>query len=115
MMRNKTLKHLDKSLPEKAKGYMMSGYSIALEGWRRGLELSMKVIYSKSTNIRVPVFTLSNGKLSYTFHYTRANVMEKESIRICINKNKTKKLLSNSGIVVPKGQLFKEDASVQQM
>ncbi|UOE93555.1 ATP-grasp domain-containing protein [Alkalihalobacillus sp. LMS39] len=107
------LSHLTHSIPEHAKGYMLSGYSIALEGWRRGLQLSLKVIFDTPSKTRIPIITLSDGNNVYKFKYTRANTVSKEAITTCVNKELTKKALLDANVETPIGKLFKNTASDQ--
>ncbi|GAE32766.1 ATP-grasp domain-containing protein [Alkalihalobacillus hemicellulosilyticus] len=109
------LSHLAKSIPSSAEGYLLSGYSIALEGWRRGLDLSMKVIFEKNSKTRVPIFTLSNDKQSYTFKYTRANTVSGEAISICVNKELTKKVLNEAKVPTPLGTIVSNEVPTRKI
>ncbi|MHC0552917.1 hypothetical protein [Salinicoccus sp. CNSTN-B1] len=53
------LRHLKDALPKHAHGYMSSGYSIALEGWRRGLDLKIRVNYFRKKS-KVIEYVLGN-------------------------------------------------------
>ncbi|WP_271400387.1 ATP-grasp domain-containing protein [Salinicoccus roseus] len=99
------LPQLKDALPEHAHGYMSSGYSIALEGWRRGLELKIKVNYFRRES-KVVEYVLSNKKRTHYFQTTRGDLVSKEAVKICINKNLTKKYLVEAGVKTPQGEVF---------
>ncbi|WP_062050282.1 ATP-grasp domain-containing protein [Bacillus sp. JCM 19034] len=110
-----TLPHLDKSIPSTAEGYLLSGYSIALEGWRRGLNMSIKVIFDSISKTRIPIFTLSNDTNSYTFKYTRADSVSKEAILTCVNKELTKKALLDANVSVPFGETIENETPLREI
>ncbi len=102
------LPQLKDALPEHAHGYMSSGYSIALEGWRRGLDLKIKVNYFRRES-KVVEYVLSNKKRSHYFQITRGDLVSKEAVKICINKDLTKKYLTEAGVKTPQGEVFNGD------
>ena len=63
------LEHLKDSIPDEGKGYSVSMYTVALEGWRRGLKLKFinknrrrsEIFYSLTYNGKEHVFTVSKG------------------------------------------------------
>lgn len=111
---NRFLPHLKDALPQSAHGYMSSGYSIALEGWRRGLNLRIKVSYQKRKS-KVIEFILSNEKRSHYFQITRGDLVSREAIKVCVNKDQTKKYLLKNGIETPEGGIFGEESSTQDL
>lgn len=98
------LPHLVNSMTDETMGYSASPYSIALEGWRRGLELS--IIKTKRKGMGLATFELSDGQDKYRFFSTRGNLVTKEAVRICINKYETKKYLEKANVLTPKGESF---------
>lgn len=97
------LPHLEKSIPKEAYGYSVSMYSIALEGWRRGLEL--RFVNKNRLNAHTE-FILSNGKKQHRFTVSRGDAVPSSAIKICIDKNKTKNYLVKSQVPTPEGKLF---------
>ena len=100
------LPHLENSIPIEARGYSVSMYSIALEGWRRGLTLKFinknrrksEIYYSLAYNGREHLFTVSRG-----------DKVSDEALEICRNKHLTKKYLKKAGIPTPEGEVFKKN------
>ncbi|MEZ2457749.1 hypothetical protein ACBR55_04035 [Salinicoccus roseus] len=99
------LPHLKDALPKHAHGYMSSGYSIALEGWRRGLDLKIRVNYFRK-KAKVIEYILGNKEKSHYFQITRGDLVSKEAVKICINKDLTKKFLIEAGVKTPQGEVF---------
>ena len=100
------LEHLTTSIPKEAYGYMISSYSVALEGWRRGLTLSFHNHNKRKTET---VFTLSYGSKTHRFSVTRGDKVPIEAVKICINKDLTKQYLMKSGVPTPEGKAFNSD------
>lgn len=100
------LPHLIDSIPDSAKGYTISSYSIALEGWRRGLTL--KFINENRTKSEM-VYELSSDKNSHVFVVSRGDLITSEAMRICRNKDETKKYLQNAKVPTPNGKKFSNE------
>lgn len=100
------LGHIETSIPEEAYGYPVSMYSIALEGWRRGLSLKFR------NNFRVKAvlpYTLSGYGREIEFLGVRSELVSKKAIHICMNKEKTKEYLIKSHVATPKGKKFQQE------
>lgn len=102
------LPHLEGSVPESAKGYTMSLYSIALEGWRRGLTL--KFINENRSKSEM-LYELSSGKKRHRFVVSRGDLITRETMRICRNKMETKECLQKEKIPTPDGCMFDEKST----
>lgn len=99
------LPHLKDSIPPEAKRNRTSLYTIALEGWRRGLSLKFyqlidevqrkKVIYSLSSQKNIHYFTESSGDLNTI-----------QAFDICNDKGLTEKYLAKHKVPIPKGKVF---------
>src|SRR5690625_776905 len=100
------LPHLENSIPLSAKGYTMSFYSIALEGWRRGLKL--KFINENRRRSEL-LFELESDKNKYKFVVSRGELITSEAQLICRNKIETKEYLLKNNVSTPKGQKFEKD------
>ncbi|WP_036833754.1 ATP-binding protein, partial [Pontibacillus litoralis] len=108
------LEHLDNAIPKAAYGYKTCAYTVALEGWRRGLEL--KFINTFNTSMNAPIkFSLSDGKKQYTFATSRGELVTKEAIKVCIDKDKTKEILSKANVAVPEGRAFNNNNSDEEI
>ena len=96
------LPELNGTIPNEAFGYAVSVYSIAYEAWRRGLTVSFKNIYHRSGKFE-PRYSISSGDNKLVFTHTRPNVVSKEAIDICVNKQKTREFLAEKNVNVPQG------------
>lgn len=106
------LSHLENSIPESAKGYSMSFYAIALEGWRRGLSLKFINANRKQSEL---LFELSSDKNTYKFVVSRGELITREAMRICKNKFETKEYLLRNKISTPQGRLFEKNAEDEKI
>jgi D-alanine-D-alanine ligase-like ATP-grasp enzyme len=104
---------ITKLLPKSAKGLPLITYSITLEAWRRGIEVSL---YNEVSKNRVRTYySLKNGEKEYSFRLSFGGVMEKEARRIVNDKAETKKYLNNAGISVPKGKKINISGDLQRV
>ncbi|GAA0468326.1 ATP-grasp domain-containing protein [Alkalibacillus silvisoli] len=102
----KWLPQLENSIPKSAYGYGVSIYSIALEGWRRGLQLSFSNLYHKGSQKYVLKYTLSDGNNSVSFRHTRSSKVSTKAVNICVDKDLTKQYLKKAGVPTPEGKAF---------
>ncbi len=87
-------------------------YSIALEGWRRGLELKFYNRNRKKPHID---YSLRYKDNIHYFSVTRSKVVPKKAIKICINKNLTKNYLKKAGVPTPEGENFDEQHTEEEI
>ncbi len=106
------LPHLDGYIPREAFGYSISMYSIALEAWRRGLQVRFVDVNQTKSHT---VFYLSNGKREHRFAVSRGDKVQIEAIKTCINKDLTKKFLLKAGVPAPEGEVFDKDYSKEEI
>ena len=104
------LPHLEKEVLSSVHGSNICMYSIALEGWRRGLTLE---IYRKKEN--EVCYILSSKKRTHHFNRSRGDLVTDEAVTICKNKHLTKEYLSNAGVPIPEGKRFKSDARFEDI
>src|SRR5690625_2803426 len=102
------LPHLESSLPKSAHGYVTTLYSIAIEGWRRGLNL--KFINSKRNRANT-IIELSNENKTHRFIASTGDLITNEARRACINKDRTKELLLKNNIPTPLGKAFNKNVT----
>src|SRR5690625_2136675 len=95
------LPHLENSMTNDTLGYAASPYSLSLEGWRRGLDLTF--IKTKKKSMALATFELSDGENKYRYYSTRGSLVSKEAVSICVNKQRTKEYLEASNVPTPKG------------
>lgn len=102
------LPHLKESIPETAQGNLSTAYAIALEGWRRGLEL--KFVNTNEFKLATD-FILSDGQDINRFSSSRGNKVPRETVNLCFDKYKTKEYLKDNGVYVLEHKLFEHNAS----
>lgn len=111
--------HLNHHVVKGITGFNLDAYLIALEGWRRGLELkwykdetelnTFNVLPGK-TNGRF--FSLSSRDKIHYFFCSRGDKVSNVAAKICRNKNRTKNELMKSGINVPQGALLTDKKEI---
>lgn len=106
------LQHLKDSIPEEARGYTLSMYCIALEGWRRGMTLKFNNINSRKSEIK---YTLTFKGEEHSFVVSRGDMVTREAMKICKYKSLTKDYLSNASVPVPEGKAFEENTSDEEL
>lgn len=111
MEERKWLPHLYRSVPKEAHGYLLSAYSIALEGWRRGMTLK----FTNDKGMLLRNFTLSYKGKSHQFSASRSDIVPKNAVRICIDKYLTKEYLMESGVPTPIGKIFTNKSSDEEV
>lgn len=114
MEKNKAtyLPHLQDSIPEEAFGYTVSMYSVALEGWRRGLTLKFINNNRKKAHIH---YKLSYKGREHRFTVARGDAVPKSAIKICVDKDLTKEYLQKAGVSIPKGKAFTEKTNDEEI
>lgn len=110
--RKEWLPHLYGSIPIEAYGYRVSMYSIALEGWRRGLDLKF---FNNKKNPSLNQFSLTYGDREHRFSSSRGDKVSRKAITICVNKHLTKEYLSRANIPIPEGKIFNAEKSIEEI
>lgn len=108
------LPHLENSVPEAEKGRLTSTYYIALEGWRRGLDLEFYRVIEEDNRLKIK-HVLSNGNRSHHFSLSMGDKTSDEAFDICDNKELTKKYLSQNNVPVPGGETFGPEVNVRDV
>jgi len=105
-----TLKELDftKDImlnhPTEAQGPSISMYRMALEAWRRGIQVRFMTVYVKN-HIKIR-HKLSYGGKTYRFQLSLGDKVAKEARQIGKSKERTKEHLSAAGVSVPEGKVL---------
>ncbi|MCR2821425.1 ATP-grasp domain-containing protein [Lederbergia panacisoli] len=108
MQTHQWLSHVTPDIVTEARGTNLDAYLLAVEGWRRGLELRWSSRKVKKRGVHAPgrLFTLTNGNKTHTFYKTRGDHCTQQAVDIGNNKNLTKEWLSERGVQVPEGKRF---------
>src|SRR5690625_1121131 len=118
-----TLPHLTNEMVVNARKTRLCSFSIALEGWRRGLKLKWYTADSKhyddmivfGVNPPGRLYSLSSDERTECFFRTRGNKVSSEAVELSDDKYTTKKILSEAGVPVPLGKGFPADASNEEI
>lgn len=110
------LPHLEGAIPSAGQGKRISTYTVALEGWRRGLSLTFYSLFEDGNKLKVR-YSLSDGVRTHHFSLSMGDEVSDKAFEICDDKDLTKRYLSKENVPVPKGQMFKanipEDEIIQ--
>lgn len=108
------LPHLENSIPIVARQNRISMYTIALEGWRRGLRLKFYETVDEEKR-RVLIYSLDDGKKTHYFRESSGDANSKESHIICKDKGRTATYLQQAGVPIPNGYRFDASHSIQKI
>ncbi|WP_416147712.1 acylphosphatase [Salipaludibacillus sp. HK11] len=100
------LPQLENSIPLEAHGYSVSMYSLALEGWRRGLKLKFVNRNRRRSEVE---YSLSNDGNEHFFSVVKGDAIPRSATKICLNKQLTKDNLIKAGVPTPDGETFGND------
>ncbi len=93
---------INKQMPRRAKGFGLVTYSIALEAWRRGLELKFYTGFVRN-QARV-YYRLKSEEREYTFKISFGGNMDREVRKIVNSKERAKEYLAKGDVPVPGGR-----------
>ncbi|ART78084.1 Cyanophycin synthetase [Sutcliffiella horikoshii] len=113
-----SLPHLPKEVLVGARKTKLCAYSVALEGWRRGLTLkwytkdSDKFDHMITFGVNPPgrLFSLSSKDRTHYFFRTRGDKVTKQAVEIGSDKDETKIWLSRAKVPTPMGKRFTEES-----
>lgn len=103
------LPHLVNAVPIKGFGKKLSMYTIALEGWRRGLKLKFFRIDDPENKLRIR-YTLASEDREHYFESSKGDKTTDLAYEICNDKHLTKEYLLKAGVPIAQGKRFEEDA-----
>ena len=106
--------HHEGAIPPAGQGKRISTYNVALEGWRRGLELEFYSVIEEKSKLKLR-YSLSNGERTHYFQLSMGDKVTQEAFDICDNKNTTKKYLKKLNIPVPEGKKFTNKNSTEEI
>lgn len=108
------LPHLEGAIPSAGQGKRISTYTIALEGWRRGLKLKFYSIFEDGNKLKVR-YSLSDGERTHHFSLSMGDEVSAKAFKICDDKDLTKQYLEKENVPVPKGKMFGIDVSKEEI
>ncbi|UJL45904.1 acylphosphatase [Virgibacillus sp. NKC19-16] len=106
------LPHLEGTIPQEARGYTLSMYTIALEAWRRGIKVRFFNNTHKKSQMR---YSLSFQDKEHFFTVSRGDFVPREAVKICINKQLTKEYLEKADVPTPVGDEFGEETDDEKI
>lgn len=108
------LSHLKDSVAPEALVPGISMYTIALEGWRRGLELTFYIDERENFNQQVK-YKLSNENKTHYFDDSSGDFNKKIAYDICHNKSVTNEYLMKMNVPIPQGATFNKNTSINEV
>lgn len=102
------LPHLINAVPKRGYGNRLSMYLIALEAWRRGLNVKFYLKDNPENKLLIR-YSLSDNTKEYHFESSMGDKLTSYAYEVCENKDETKKVLKKSGVPVPEGKRFVEE------
>jgi D-alanine-D-alanine ligase-like ATP-grasp enzyme len=111
---NEWLKHLEGAIPDEAKQNKISLYTIALEGWRRGLDLKIYSAEDNKNNYQLNYSLAYNGR-EHHFQGSKGDLISDQAQRICDDKSLTYEALGRKQIPIPKGKTFYNDTTDEEI
>src|SRR5690554_449320 len=112
-----TLPHLTNEIVVSARKTKLCAYSVALEGWRRGLTLKWytadhekyeeMIVFGVNPPGRL--YSLSSKESIHYFFRTRGDKVTNEAVEIGSDKELTKQWLRKANVPTPEGKEFTEE------
>lgn len=102
----KWLPHLIGVIPRMGYPNRLSAFLVALEGWRRGLDLEF---FREDGQKLLIKYKLSSENKQVIFRSSTGDYVPQEAIKICENKELTKKYLLRNNVPVPEGKMFDDN------
>jgi len=112
--RDEWLPHLQRSIPPEARRNRISLYTIALEGWRRGLTLTFHMNRDYLNNKQL-FYSLRNERRIHYFNESSGDKNTIEAFKICHDKALTNKYLQKANVPVPQGKTFNDSTSIDDI
>ncbi|GAB3058612.1 acylphosphatase [Virgibacillus ainsalahensis] len=118
-----SLPQLTNDIVKNARKTRLDAFAVALEGWRRGLQLKWYTRDSEhyedmvifGVNPPGRLFSLTSEKRTHYFFRTRGDIVSSAAVEIASEKDDTKIWLDNAGVPVPQGKGFEEDATNEEI
>lgn len=108
------LPHLRDAVPPAGQGKRISTYTVALEGWRRGLKLKFYSVFEDGNKLKVR-YSLSNGEKTHHFSLSMGDKVSDRAFEICDDKQLTKEYLNKMNVPVPEGKMFTYETNSKEI
>jgi D-alanine-D-alanine ligase-like ATP-grasp enzyme/acylphosphatase len=110
----KWLPHLEGAVPKAGQGKRISTYTLALEGWRRGIRLRFYCVTDEENKLKLR-YSLKYKEKEHHFALSMGDKVTDQAFDICDDKDLTKKYLEKADVPVPKGEKFSSDATDEEI
>ncbi|WP_147803694.1 acylphosphatase [Alkalicoccus halolimnae] len=108
------LPHLEGAVPKAGQGKRISTYTVALEGWRRGLRLRFYSEFDEEMKLKVR-YSLKYKDEEHHFALSKGDLVTDEAFDICDDKDLTKKYLAKANVPTPQGRKFPAESSNEEI
>ena len=106
--------HHEGAVPPAGQGKRISTYTVSLEAWRRGLDLTFYSYFDEENLLKIR-YSIGNGEKVHHFSLSMGDKVTDEAFYICDNKETTKQYLSKNNVPVPQGKMFTEEATDEEI
>lgn len=106
--------HHEGAVPPAGQGKRISTYTVALEAWRRGLDLTFYSVFDEENLLKVRYAVASKDKVHH-FSLSMGDKVTDVAFDICNNKEVTKKYLAKANVPVPQGKMFDENNNDEEV
>ena len=110
----KWMPHHEGAVPPAGQGGRISTYNVALEGWRRGLNLEFYGVFEEETKLKLR-YSLSSSERKHHFQLSMGDKVTQEAFDICADKDLTKQYLSQANVPVPEGKVFTKKSTLNEI
>lgn len=107
------LDHLTGAIPIDARRNQTSMYTIALEGWRRGLKLKFYSIFEDQK--KKYRYSLSDERKTHHFAGSGGDLITEEAFEICENKDEAHLFLEKANVPIPLSATFGSESSNEEI
>ncbi|WP_249869258.1 acylphosphatase [Oceanobacillus saliphilus] len=110
----KWMPHHEGAVPPAGQGKRISTYTVALEAWRRGLNVQFYSVFDDENSLKVR-YSIGNENRVHHFSLSMGDKVTQEAFDVCANKELTKQYLSKAGVPVPEGRMFNENSDEEEI
>lgn len=108
------LAHHENAIPKAGQGKRISTYTVALEGWRRGLDLKFYSRFDEENKFKLR-YSLTSPYRTHHFSLSMGDKVSDVAFKICDDKELTKQRLKEANVPVPFGKMFGADIENEEI